>query len=186
MTELGRSPLHFAMNFYKQLFKESEIPGNILFSSFNIMVSMTLTGAKLNTAQQIQSVLNIDNDRAPVQVSNLLCKQNNYGPDIVLRVASSFYAEKTSSPLESYSALLKESYGSTVVPVNFLSSADKVRLEINKWAEEVTLSRLQASFLMELFTPRAYLSLSMPFTSKDSGKMNLNSTRLKVGRQQLT
>lgn len=143
--DLGRPLLQFAVDFYKQLLTESGAPGNIFFSPFSIVaaMSMTLAGARDDTALQIERALNIDGNAAPKQFSNFLCKLDSYEPSVVLRVANRLYTQKTLTPLESYTTLLKEFYNSTIAPVDFSSSADKVRLEINQWVEEVTLSKIR-------------------------------------------
>lgn len=66
-ADLGQPVVHFAVNFYKQLLTESGAHGNIFFSPFSIVaaMSMTLAGAKNDTARQIEGALYISGSLAP-------------------------------------------------------------------------------------------------------------------------
>lgn len=143
-ADLGQPVVHFAVDFYKQLLTESGAHGNIFFSPFSIVaaMSMTLAGAKNDTARQIEGALNISGSLAPKQFSNFLHILDSYQLGVVLHVANRLYTEKSFRPLESYTVLLKEFYNSTVTSVNFLLSADKARLEINEWVKDITQSKI--------------------------------------------
>lgn len=62
---------------------------------------------------------------------------------VTLNMGNKMFLEKTFDVLKEYKDLLKEAYRSTIQPANFLSDAEAVRLEINKWVEEVTQSKIR-------------------------------------------
>lgn len=144
-ADLTTAVLAFTIDLYRQLLSDSGGTSNIVVSPFSIAaaLSMTLAGAKHSTADEIATVLHVKNDSIHKQFSEFLAKVSSFAPDVTLEVANRLYAEKTFNILEQYLAVLKESYKSTVVPVNFKSEAEAARLAINAWVEEATKSKIK-------------------------------------------
>ncbi|KAL3194724.1 hypothetical protein MRX96_045951 [Rhipicephalus microplus] len=94
---------------------------NIVVSPFSIAaaLSMTLAGAKGNTAAEISNVLHTSGDLIHGQFSEFFTTVSTYSPDVMLDVANRLYSEKTFVVLEEYLATLKKFYNSAVLPVNF-------------------------------------------------------------------
>ncbi|KAL1435300.1 hypothetical protein MTO96_011213 [Rhipicephalus appendiculatus] len=136
----------FTIDLYKQLLSEScGETKNIVVSPFSIAaaLSMTLAGAKGNTAAEIANVLRTSGDLIHGQFSEFFATVSTYSPDVMLDVANRLYSEKTFVVLEDYLATLKKFYDSTVVPVNFKTEAEDARLVINAWVEETTKSKIK-------------------------------------------
>ncbi|XP_075555042.1 iris-like isoform X2 [Dermacentor variabilis] len=135
----------FTIDLYKQLDSGSDGTKNVVFSPFSIAaaLSMTLAGAKDHTATEITNVLHINGDVIHAQFSEFFAKVETCAPDVMLDVANRLYSEKTFVVLEDYISTLKKFYNSTVMPVDFKSSAEAARLAINAWVEETTKSKIK-------------------------------------------
>lgn len=145
-ADLASAISTFTMDLYKQLLSEnrSEMK-NIVVSPFSIAaaLSMTLAGAKGNTAAEISNVLHTSGDLIHGQFSEFFTTVSTYSPDVVLDVANRLYSEKTFVVLEEYLATLKKFYNSAVLPVNFKTEAEAARLAINAWVEDTTKSKIK-------------------------------------------
>lgn len=145
-TDLTTIISTFTIDLYKQLLSQSSIETeNIVVSPFSIAaaLSMTLAGAKENTATEIFSVLHTNSDLIHGQFSEFFATVSTYAPDVMLDVANRLYSEKTFGVLEDYLAALKKFYNSTVVPVDFKNEAEAARLAINTWVGETTRSKIK-------------------------------------------
>ncbi|KAH7972751.1 hypothetical protein HPB52_016626 [Rhipicephalus sanguineus] len=145
-TDLTSAISTFTIDLYRQLLSDScGETANIVVSPFSIAaaLSMTLAGAKGNTATEITKVLHTSGDLIHGQFSEFFARVSTYAPDVMLDVANRLYSEKTFVVLEDYLATLKKFYDSTVVPVNFKTEAEAARVAINAWVEEATKSKIK-------------------------------------------
>ncbi|KAH7972753.1 hypothetical protein HPB52_016628 [Rhipicephalus sanguineus] len=135
--ELSASISAFTVDLYKHILLDSDGMKNIVFSPFSIAaaLSMTLTGAKHRTADEIANVLHVQGNTIHSLFSEFLANISTYAPDVALDVANRLYAEK------SYD-ILNDFIIQVVVPVDFKNEAEAVRLFINAWVEEVTKSKI--------------------------------------------
>ncbi|KAH7973218.1 hypothetical protein HPB52_023176 [Rhipicephalus sanguineus] len=132
---LGEPLLNFTIDLYKYLVEKSGRTGNMLFSPFSIStaLSMTLAGARGNTARQLADVLGITREEANACFYGLLPKLEGLAPNVKLHVANRMYSEQT----------FPNSYGTTVESVDFGKRYEEVRRRINAWVEEVTEPKLR-------------------------------------------
>lgn len=145
-ADLTTAIVAFTLDLYKQLLSESSgETKNIVVSPFSIAaaLSMTLAGAKGNTAAEITNVLHTKDDMIHAHFANFFAKVATYAPDVTLDVANRMYTEHTFKVLESYLTTLKKFYDSTVVPVDFKNNAEAARLAVNAWVEETTKSKIK-------------------------------------------
>nr|QNV48484.1 serpin 10 [Rhipicephalus haemaphysaloides] len=145
-ADLTTAIVAFTLDLYKQLLSES--PGetkNIVVSPFSIAaaLSMTLAGAKGNTAAEITNVLHTKDDMIHAHFADFFAKVATYAPDVTLDIANCMYTEQTFKVLESYLAALKKFYNSTVVPVDFKNNAEAARVAVNAWVEETTKTKIK-------------------------------------------
>ncbi|KAL1414895.1 hypothetical protein MTO96_007151 [Rhipicephalus appendiculatus] len=127
------SLLHFSVDLYKQLASKSCSSGNIFYSPFSIAaaLSMVLAGARNNTSKQIADVLHVNSETVHKHFASFMSKLSGFAPDVKLHVANRMYSEQTFPVLESYLALLRESYGTTIESVDFKTNYEKVRQQVN-------------------------------------------------------
>ncbi|CAN8000322.1 unnamed protein product [Ixodes hexagonus] len=142
---LGTSLLSFSVELYKKLKSEGDGVSNMICSPFSIAaaLSMTLAGARHDTAKQVSNALHVQDDTVHQDFANFLCKLPGCAPDVTLHVANRLYTEQTYNVLEEFTRLLEKSYGTTIENVNFKRNAEKARLQVNAWVEEVTRSKIK-------------------------------------------
>lgn len=145
-ADLTTAIVAFTLDLYKQLLSESPSETkNIVVSPFSIAaaLSMTLAGAKGNTAAEITTVLHTKGDMIHAHFADFFAKVATYAPDVTLDIANRMYTEQTFEVLESYLSALKKFYNSTVVPVDFKNNAEAARVAINAWVEETTKTKIK-------------------------------------------
>ncbi|CAN8000386.1 unnamed protein product [Ixodes hexagonus] len=144
-SDLGNSLLSFSVDLYKKLKCQDGGTGNVICSPFSIAaaLSMTLAGARHNTAKQISDALHVEQDTVHANFANFLSKLPGYAPDVVLHVANRLYSEQTYEALKEFTSVLQKSYGSSIEQVDFRHNADKARLQVNAWVEDVTRSKIK-------------------------------------------
>nr|QNV48483.1 serpin 9 [Rhipicephalus haemaphysaloides] len=143
-SELSAALSAFTVDLYKQVLMECGGTKNVVISPFSITtaLSMTLAGAKQHTADEIADVLHVKGDTIHLLFSEFLANVSTYAPDVALNVANRLYLEKSYNILDEFVATLQKYYDTTVVPVDFKSEAEAVRLAINAWVQEVTISKI--------------------------------------------
>uniref|UniRef100_A0A147BQW6 Putative serine proteinase inhibitor n=1 Tax=Ixodes ricinus TaxID=34613 RepID=A0A147BQW6_IXORI len=144
-SDLGDSLLRFSVDLYKTLKCKAGGRGNIICSPFSIAaaLSMTLAGARNNTAKQILGALCVEHGTVHASFASFLSKLPEYAPDVVLHVANRLYSDQTYKALEEFTSVLQKLYGSTIEHVDFKHNADKARLQVNAWVEGVTRSKIK-------------------------------------------
>ncbi|CAN7974650.1 unnamed protein product [Ixodes persulcatus] len=144
-SDLGDSLLRFSVDLYKTVKCEDGGTGNVICSPFSIAaaLSMTLAGARNNTAKQIFGVLRVEHGNVHASFASFLSKLPEFAPDVVLHVANRLYSDQTYKTLEEFTSVLQKSYGSTIKHVDFKRNADKARLQVNAWVERVTRSKIK-------------------------------------------
>ncbi|CAN7951683.1 unnamed protein product [Ixodes pacificus] len=144
-SNLGDSLLHFSVDLYKTLKCKGGGTGNVICSPFSIAaaLSMTLAGARNNTAKQILGALRVEHGTVHASFASFFSKLPEYAPDFVLHVANRLYSDQTYKTLEEFTSVLQKSYDSTIKHVDFKSNADKARLQVNAWVERVTRSKIK-------------------------------------------
>lgn len=142
---LGDSLLQFSLDLYKQLNSKCSSSGNIFYSPFSICaaLSMALAGARNATAKQIADALHVNSEDVHKHFAGFMSKLSGFAPDVKLHVANRMYSEQTFPVLESYLALLRESYDTTIESVDFKTHYEKVRQQVNAWVEQATQSKIR-------------------------------------------
>ncbi|XP_070378406.1 ipis-1-like [Dermacentor albipictus] len=145
VNKLGDSVLNFAVDLYHQLSPKGVHKGNIFFSPFSISaaLSMALGGARNRTAKEMSAVLRVDGEQIHNHFSDFLSKLPSYAADVKLHIANRMYCEKTFPVLESYLALLRDSYGATIESVDFRNDYENIRRQVNAWVERATESKIR-------------------------------------------
>ncbi|XP_072880321.1 leukocyte elastase inhibitor-like [Hemitrygon akajei] len=140
MDHLTAANVKFAVDFFKHLDKADK-SGNIFVSPFSISnaLAMVYLGASGNTASQMAKVLAFDEVKdVHSEFQKLQLELNNPQAKYVLKTANRLFGEKTYDFLPTYLADTLKYYQAELAPVDFLTAAEKVRQEINAWAEKQT------------------------------------------------
>lgn len=141
---LGDSILSFAVDLYKELLSESSRNGNTFCSPFSISaaLSMALSGARSNTAEELSAVLRVDGNTVHNHFAGFFSKLPGYAQDVRLHIANRMYCEQTYPVLDNYLSLLKDNYEATIVSVDFMNNYESVRKQVNAWVERATQSKI--------------------------------------------
>ncbi|XP_065291839.1 ipis-1-like [Dermacentor albipictus] len=145
VNKLGDSVLNFAVDLYHQLSPKGVHKENIVFSPFSISaaLSMALGGARNRTAKEMSAVLRVDGKQIHNHFSDFLSKLPSYAADVKLHIANRMYCEQTFPVLDSYLALLRDSYGATIESVDFRNDHENIRRQVNGWVERATESKIR-------------------------------------------
>lgn len=143
----GRVPptdnLSFPSGLYAQL-KDSE--GNLFFSphSISAALAMTYLGARAETAIEMQKVLQIPKDAAAAADALAALQDRIHAIKAVeVRTANGIWVEQKFSLQDKFTRLIEERLGGRIRSADFVSAADRVRREINAWADKQTHGRIK-------------------------------------------
>lgn len=136
----------FALDLYAMLKKEQ---GNLFFSPYSISsaLAMTYGGARGDTAEEMATALRFtlgEDEIHPAfaQISREFDKIHKKG-QVQLHVANSLWPQKDYSLLPRYVALIKQNYGVSITPVDYVKAAEDARKIINAWVEEETKEKIK-------------------------------------------
>ncbi|KAH6927097.1 hypothetical protein HPB50_026763 [Hyalomma asiaticum] len=132
---------------YAQLLSRNKDGQNIFFSPFSIaaVLTMTLDGARKNTAEELATVLHVKNQRDKVhrRFEKFLKKIYKFAPHVEFHVANRMYGDQRFAVQASYRSQLENSYGATICSVDLAKNHEAVRLEANEWVSEQTASKIR-------------------------------------------
>ncbi len=135
----------FTANTYKRL---AGGDGNLILSPFNIAtaLSMLLSGARGQTAYEIQSVLHLHSDSAyDAALGSLvsdLDKAGNTGGN-ELHTANGLWVQRGLDIQAAFQRTLAEDFHASLTPLDFITHPEAARSQINGWTEEHTKERIK-------------------------------------------
>src|ERR1035441_5052966 len=133
---------------YKQLTGRD---ANLILSPFNIAtaLSMALSGARGQTAAEIQSVLHLHYDATyDAALGALLADLTKAGntPGNELHTANGLWVQKGFAILPAFESTLANNYHSPLMPLDFMTNPEAARSQINRWTEEHTKNKIRGLF----------------------------------------
>ncbi|XP_050037761.3 ipis-1-like [Dermacentor andersoni] len=147
MQILRESELQFSVDMYAQLQSQNRNGENIVFSPFSIAVALTMTlaGARNNTAEQLATLLRVRDHQEKIHdlYAKFLNKLSKFAPHVEFHVANRMYGDQQFPVRKSYRSYLENSYGATIRSVDFVKDSEAVRVEANAWVSEKTASKIQ-------------------------------------------
>ncbi len=151
----------FAVNLYGQLRHQ---PGNLFFSpeSISTAFAMAYAGARGQTETEMASVFHftLPQNRLQPAMGALLAGMNAPHNGYTLRVADALWAQQDENFLPDYLSLVQTNYGAAFHPVNFKTSAESARGEINQWVERQTNNKIRNLIAPGTLTPATRLVLT--------------------------
>ena len=168
---------------YQQL---AQGDGNLIFSPFSISgaLSMTLAGARGETAKAIAGVLHQNRSQAAYPeafmalVANLGQRANGSGNELLN--ANGLWVDSDLRLEPDFLATLRTKYQASLSPLDFARNLEGARTAINRWTQEHTKGKIR-----ELFAPgsldestRLVLSSAVYFYGKWEHPFQPNQTRL--------
>lgn len=137
----------FALSLYRLL---SASEGNLFLSpsSVETALSMTMSGARGKTQSQMADALGIgskDIGSGKLEMRQFLnrMKAIEKKGNVILSEANSLFPQKGYRLSPSWLRDMAVFYGTSVIPVNYLTETEKARLAINRWVEGKTKNRIR-------------------------------------------
>ncbi|XP_039609388.1 leukocyte elastase inhibitor-like [Polypterus senegalus] len=143
MESLSEANSQFSLDLFKKLSETNS--GNIFFSPLNIStaLAMVLLGARGNTAAQMEQVLHFSKIKTVhSEFSNQLSSINNKDSTSALRLANRLFGEKTLIFAKDYLDETRMLYHSEIEGVDFITSSESARQNINSWVEKQTEGKI--------------------------------------------
>ncbi|XP_069766030.1 leukocyte elastase inhibitor-like [Narcine bancroftii] len=145
MEELSNAIYHFTLDLFREINERNQV-GNIFLSPFSVATALAMVylGAKKNTASQMAKALHFDEvEDLHTIFQKMQLDVNRADVSYLLKAANRMYGEKTCSFLEEFQTSCMKFYGAALSAVDFMTSANETRQEINKWVEEQTEGKIQ-------------------------------------------
>ncbi len=146
LTELAERNNLFALDLYARLKEDGE---NLFFSPYSISTALAMTygGARGETREQMARALRFAQNgtalhSAFASLAERMERVQSKG-EIELHIANSLWPQKDYPFMEDYISLMKEHYGVSVTPVDYVQAAEEARKAINAWVEEQTAEKIK-------------------------------------------
>jgi serpin B len=134
----------FGFDLYRQLRSQ---PGNLVLSpaSISMALAMAWSGARGQTAQQMQQALHFEGTpEAVTRAAGELSRQlQDPARPIKFRIANRLFGEKTYAFEQPWLDATRAAFGAPLEALDFRHAADAARQRINAWVEQQTEQRIQ-------------------------------------------
>ncbi|XP_069368593.1 leukocyte elastase inhibitor-like isoform X2 [Paralichthys olivaceus] len=143
---LSKANTSFCLDLFKQL-SDNDKTANVFFSPFSISsaLAMVMLGARGNTHAQMSESLKTKNcqDDVHADFSKLLNALNKADAPYSLSVANRLYGEQSYQFVEDFLGETRKHYNAELESVDFQTSHEEARLNINTWVEKQTQGKIQ-------------------------------------------
>lgn len=170
----------FAADLYSK-YKSKE--GNMFFSPYSISsaLAMTYEGAKGKTAEEMQAVLHLPNDKEEIRsdFTDINSELNKADKTYKLSVANALWAQKDYTFINTYFNLVDNVYGGKVTNLDFKTDTENSRVTINDWIEDKTNDKIKDLIPKGILTPDTKLVLTnaIYFKANWSSQFDAENTR---------
>ncbi|XP_070841607.1 leukocyte elastase inhibitor-like isoform X2 [Chaetodon trifascialis] len=145
-TPLCKANTTFSLALFRKL-SDDDKTANIFYSPFSISsaLAMVMLGSGGNTATQMSECLKTREcqDDVHVSFSQLLSELNKPDAPYALSVANRLYGEQSYQFVEDFLGDTKKHYSAELEPVDFVTSPEVARLNINNWVEKQTQGKIK-------------------------------------------
>uniref|UniRef100_A0A8C6RTA2 Serpin B4-like n=2 Tax=Nannospalax galili TaxID=1026970 RepID=A0A8C6RTA2_NANGA len=161
-NSLGEANMKFALDLYQQLRKSED---NVFYSPVSVMTALAMLrlGAKGNTAQEIEKVLQVNEATKKTTEKGTACQdeksenfhhhfqkimtQLNKSTDAYdLKIANHIYGANTFQFFQEYLEDIKKFYLANAESLDFVNAAEESRKKINSWVESQTNGKIKDLF----------------------------------------
>ncbi|KAL1471473.1 hypothetical protein MTO96_023625 [Rhipicephalus appendiculatus] len=139
---LSRMIVHFSIDLHRELLKTKDRRNNTVYSPYSIAtgLSMALTGARGNTAEELLSLIRTKDDNVHDKFASFFPKLSSQ--KLQFFVANRIYSDLKFPVIDECAVFLNSTYSSTIVSVDFQNNSEGVRVQINDWVKEATGSKI--------------------------------------------
>lgn len=145
ITSFNEAVNNFAFNFYKEFYNDSNNSGNIFTSPYSIFTALAMTyeGAEGSTAEEMASVLNIEQGNESFhQYINSLFNYLNRNTKYNISTANALWPRINYNLLQEYIHVIETYYGGKVSEVDYSNPLEAANI-INSWVENQTNNLIQ-------------------------------------------
>ncbi|KAJ8277739.1 hypothetical protein GJAV_G00079350 [Gymnothorax javanicus] len=145
MESLKAANTNFSLDLFKKI-RERKETDNIFYSPLSISsaLAMVYMGARGNTATQMSQSLHFEKaDGLHAGFRTLMSELNKEGAPYALSLANRLYGEQSYNFLEKFIEDTKKFYQAELETVDFISSAEAARVNINSWVEKTTQEKIK-------------------------------------------
>jgi len=170
----------FAKDLYSRYKLEDK---NIFFSPYSISsaLAMTYEGAKGRTAEEMQAVLHLPNDKEQIRNDfvSIYTEINKADKPYKLTTANALWAQTNFPFYEDYFNTVNTYYDGKVTNLNFKTDTENSRLTINGWVENKTNDRIKNLIPKNVLSvdTRLVLTNVIYFKANWSNKFSAEDTR---------
>lgn len=151
----------FTFNFFKELSNDNT--ENIFISPYSIFTALAMTyeGAEGDTADEMASVLSVEQDNASFHeyMKNLYELLNEQNEDYNISTANALWIKKNFQLLETYLSVIRDFYGGEATEVDFSNPEESAEI-INNWVENHTNNLIQDLITPDVIDPLTALILT--------------------------
>ncbi|XP_026148561.1 leukocyte elastase inhibitor-like isoform X2 [Mastacembelus armatus] len=145
-TPLSKANTNFSLALLKKL-GDNDQTTNVFFSPFSISsaLAMVMLGAGGDTAKQMSECLKTQDCKDDVHASfaKLLSELNKTDAPYALSVANRLYGEQSYRFVEDFLGKTRKLYEAELESVDFKTSYEAARLNINNWVEKKTQGKIK-------------------------------------------
>jgi len=170
----------FAIDLYAK-YKSDE--GNMFFSPYSISsaLAMAYEGAKGQTAEEMQAVLHLPDDKEKIRSEfvSIYSELNKADKSYKLSTANALWAQEDYPFVNDYFNIVEEYYGGKVTNLDFKTDTENSRVTINNWVEDKTEEKIKdliPSMILDPMT-RLVLTNAIYFKANWSNQFNGENTR---------
>lgn len=170
----------FASDLYSK-YKSKE--GNIFFSPFSISTALAMTyeGAKGKTAEEMQAVLHLPDDKQKIRSDfvGIYSEINKADKAYMLNTANALWAQKDYPFISNYFSTVDTYYKGKVTNLDFGTETEKSRVTINNWVENQTYHKIKNIIPLGILTSdtRLVLTNAIYFKANWSNQFDAQNTR---------
>ncbi|XP_075547453.1 iris-like [Dermacentor variabilis] len=142
---LSRMISHFSIDLHRELLKpRKDKAENVVSSPYGIAasLSMTLFGARGNTAEELLAALHARDEKIHDQFASFLPKLVSHSHKLQFQDAHRIYSDLKFPVADECAAFLNSTYSSTIMSVDFQNNSENIRAQINDWVKEATESKI--------------------------------------------
>ena len=133
-----------AMDLYSKYKSKEE---NLFYSSYSISsaLAMTYEGAKGKTAEEMQAVLHLPNDKEKIHsdFASIFTEINKADKSYQLTTANALWAQNDYPFREDYFKTVDDYYSGKVTNLDFKTDTENSRVTINNWVEDKTNDKIK-------------------------------------------
>lgn len=164
--------------------------GNLFFSPYSISsaLSMTYEGARGKTAEEMQNILHLPNDKEKIRSDfmGIYSEINKENKHYQLTTANALWAQENYLFKQDYFKLVDDYYSGKVTNLNFKTDTENSRVTINNWVEDKTNDKIKDLIPRGILSPQTRLVLTNAIYFKANWTLQFDAENTRDGEFKLS